>query len=48
MATNMGQVLVGMMVGGHRNSSRAEKISMCGSLAIAGETHNGRQGSDAS
>jgi hypothetical protein len=44
MATDMGQVLVGIMVGDHRNSSRTEKISMGGSLGIAGETHNGRQG----
>jgi hypothetical protein len=44
MATNTGQLLVGIMVGSHRNSSRAEKISMCGSRGIAGETLYGRQG----
>ena len=40
----VGTSLVGIMVGGHRNFTRTEKISMGGRLAIAGATLNGRQG----
>jgi len=35
MATNTEQVLVEIMVGGHRDSSRADKILWCGNRVIA-------------